>query len=79
MTSTWDVVQEYLTAIGTLKDPDIFATSIRFISRLVVDIHDADHATGERISKAIWEERSMKDIRDMVRIRRIERRLQGGG
>lgn len=78
VTATWDVVQEYLTSLATLQDPELFETGITFIKRLISTIHDADHAQGERLSRAIWEESSVKAIRTMIRRARRMRRPPGG-
>ena len=70
MTATWDVVQEYLAALAKLEDPAIFATGIQYLIRLFGEIHEIDHAGGERVNKVLWEKPIMKEIRRMVKGKR---------
>lgn len=67
MTAIWDIVQQFLTKIGELKDPDYYKDALEFMKRLIGDIHDVDHIQGERISKAIALERGFKDIEEFMR------------
>ncbi len=74
MTATWDVVQEYLTALAKLEDSNLFATGIQYLKRLVIEIHEIDDHTGERFNKALWEKPIMKEIRRMVKGKRPRRK-----
>jgi len=67
MTSTWDQVQSLLAALGKLKDPDIFATGIEYISNLISEIHDYDHKNNQDISRAIHWSSAMEDIRKLLK------------
>ena len=52
---TWvfDTIQEFLGHIKTVKDPELFATAIEYVSRLMASVHDVDHALDQRIAKAL--------------------------
>ncbi len=67
MTSTWDQVQSLLAALGKLKDPDIFATGIEYISNLISEIHDYDHKNNQDVSRAIHWSSAMEDIRKLLK------------
>lgn len=67
MTSTWDIVQEYLGSLGRLKNPDVFSTGIEYVSNLISEIHEYDHKHGEKISDALFFSRPMEDLKKLMR------------
>ncbi len=67
MTSTWDAVQILIIALGRLKDPDIYATGLRYLSNLFAEIHEYDHQHNEKISNALYFKSAMNDINKLLR------------
>ena len=64
MTWVFDTIQTFLGHMKTVKDPELFATAIEYVSRLMASIHDIDHALDERIAKALDVTSAMKRIRE---------------
>ncbi len=67
MTSTWDAVQNLIGALGRLKDPDVYATGLSYISNLISEIHEYDHKHNQDLSKAIHFTSAMDNIRKLLR------------
>lgn len=67
MTAVWDIVQEFLTKIGELKDPEYYGDALRYMKALIGDIHDIDHKMDQKISNTLWKNRSLKDIEEFMR------------
>ena len=67
MTSTWDTVQRLIGALGRLKDPDIYAVGLEYISNLISEIHEYDHRNDEAVSGAIHWSSAMEDIRNLLK------------
>lgn len=67
MTAEWDIVQQFLTKIGELKDPEYYKDALRFMKALISDIHDIDHRMDQKVSNTLFKQRSLKDIEDFMR------------
>ncbi len=67
MTAEWDIVQQFLTKIGELKDPEYYKDALRFMKALISDIHDIDHRMDQRVSNILFKQRSLKDIEDFMK------------
>jgi len=67
LTAEWDIVQQFLTKIGELKDPEYYSDALRFMKALISDIHDIDHRMDQRVSNALFKQRSLKDIEDFMK------------
>ena len=64
MTWAFDTIQEFLGHIKTVKDPELFATAIQYIQRLMATIHDIDHVLDQRIAKGIDGTSAYKAIKE---------------
>lgn len=64
MTWAFDTIQEFLAHIKTVDDPELFATAIEYVSRLMATVHDVDHSldNGNRIAKALDRTSAYKSI-----------------
>lgn len=68
MTAVWDIIQEFLTKIGTLKDPEYYSDALRYVKDLIGDIHEIDHDIDERISNNLFKtSRAYDDIEKFLR------------
>ena len=67
MTAVWGIVQDFLTAIGEVQDPDFYKDALEFMKRLISDIHEVDHDQGEWISKLIGKQKGFMDIEKVVK------------
>jgi len=67
LTATWDRVQTFLTALGELKEPELYSTGLEYVSNLIQDIHDIDHNEGEAISRRLSRGRAWKEIDGFLR------------
>ena len=66
MTSTWDVLQEFLGLVRHIKDPELYGTVCDLLVRVFGDIHDIDHRLDEKLSKQLYEARSFKTLRELT-------------
>jgi len=67
MTWAFDTIQEFLAHIKTVKDPELFATAIQYIQRLMGEVHEVDHTlfgNDNKIAKALDGTSAYKAIRD---------------
>lgn len=64
MTWVFDTIQTFLGHIKTVKDPELFATAIEYVSKLMASVHDVDHALDQRIAKALEVTNSYKSIKE---------------
>ena len=64
MTWAFDTIQEFLEHIKTVKDPEVFATAIEYISNIMASVHDIDHALDQRIAKGLDRTRAYKAIKE---------------
>lgn len=64
MTWAFDTIQEFLGHIKTVKDPELFATAIEYIQKLIGSIHDIDHVLDQRIAKGIDGTEAYKAIKE---------------
>lgn len=68
MTAVWDIIQEFLTKIGELKDPEYYSDCLRFMKDIISDIHDIDHNLDEKVSNTLFKSsRSYADIEKFLR------------
>jgi len=67
LTAEWDIVQQFLTKIGELEDPEYYKDALRFMKALISDIHDIDHRMDQKVSNILFKQRSLKDIEDFMR------------
>lgn len=68
MTAVWDLIQEFLTKIGELKDPEYYKDALRFVKDLIGDIHDIDHRMDKKVSGILFiNSRAYKDIQKFMR------------
>ena len=72
MTAEWDIVQQFLTKIGELKDSEYYKDALRYMKALISDIHDIDHRMDHRMSNVLFKQRSLKDIEEFMR--RVKRK-----
>jgi len=75
MTWAFDTIQEFLAHIRTVDDPELFATAIEYIERLMATVHDIDHALDQRIAKALDRTSAYKSI--LAFNKEAERRKKG--
>lgn len=68
MTAVWDIIQEFLTRIGELKEPEYYRDALRMVKDVIDDIHEVDHSMDQKIANTLFRSSSgYKDIQKFMR------------
>ena len=66
MTAEWDNIQRLITALGTLKDPDLYEAGLRYLQDIFYDIHEFDHGNNQMIAKFLSRRESYMKIKKLL-------------